>query len=358
MKHAFFADMGGFILETGDEVSIPLTAKQLHYLVVEGYISEARVTTEVISDKNVIEDKNKTDTVVRIITIAQTLWFIINCLGRAIQHLAITTLELTTLGFVATTIGVSLFWAHKPADIKIAQILKIDVTVNAIRSKAGIVALDNWFRTPLEFVDPKQDYFAIFWIYNVNILRKLHVVSERRHRPITSIRDDNFPEISFRNGYLWMAIPFGAVSCAIIFAGWNFWFPSPIERILWRISSLIFGGTLVCGVVYQFYLDVVEPWLQNYTWFRFTIKFQRPVWPGSKKLSSRSKNIAATLRNITADKDPAFSLPLKILFPAIFCASLYSFARLYILVEDVVSLRSLPPSAYETVDWTQFLPHV
>ena len=239
MKHAFLADMGGFVLETEDKVSMPLTVKQLHYLIVEGYICDDRVTTEVILDKTIIDDRNKTDAVVRVITVAQTLWFVINCIGRGIQHLAVTTLELTTLGFIATALAVSFFWAHKPADIKTAQVLRINATVADIRTRAGIVALDEWYRTPLEFLDPKQSYFGIFWVYNISILRRLHLVSAQRHRPITSIPDDNSPDITCQECFI--AIPFTAIFWAINIAGWNFWFPTPIERNLWRIASFVLG---------------------------------------------------------------------------------------------------------------------
>jgi hypothetical protein len=38
MRHAFFADMGGFVLHTGDDVVFPLNAIQLHWLVQHKYV--------------------------------------------------------------------------------------------------------------------------------------------------------------------------------------------------------------------------------------------------------------------------------------------------------------------------------
>ena len=38
MTHAFYADMGGFILHTKDWVPFPIDAKQLYYLVTEGHV--------------------------------------------------------------------------------------------------------------------------------------------------------------------------------------------------------------------------------------------------------------------------------------------------------------------------------
>jgi hypothetical protein len=53
LKHAFFADMGGFILHSDDWVSFPVNSKQLHYFVTEGYIpfSAVNLDSETIEDK-------------------------------------------------------------------------------------------------------------------------------------------------------------------------------------------------------------------------------------------------------------------------------------------------------------------
>lgn len=52
MTHAFFADMGGFILRSPDEVDLPLDAAQLFYLLSNGYIQYPKVAKEEIDDRN------------------------------------------------------------------------------------------------------------------------------------------------------------------------------------------------------------------------------------------------------------------------------------------------------------------
>ena len=37
---------------------------------------------------------------------------------------------------------------------------------------------------------------------------------------------------------------------------------------------------------------------------------------------------------------------------------LFFFARLFIVVEAFISIRSLPVGAYDTVNWINFLPHI
>jgi hypothetical protein len=112
MAHAFLADMGGFVLRPPDWADFPLDARQVHYLVTEGYVPY----TDAGVDMDVIMDKNKGDGTVRFIAVFQILWFSINCIGRVIQGLAIATLELTTLGFIVCTLGTYCLWAHKPLD--------------------------------------------------------------------------------------------------------------------------------------------------------------------------------------------------------------------------------------------------
>lgn len=36
----------------------------------------------------------------------------------------------------------------------------------------------------------------------------------------------------------------------------------------------------------------------------------------------------------------------------------YPVSRITLLVLAVISLRSLPPSAFDTVDWVEFVPHI
>lgn len=56
MKHAFFADMGGIHLQLPGVGPFPINAKQLHFMVTNGYMSFPESVTE-----DVINDRNKYD---------------------------------------------------------------------------------------------------------------------------------------------------------------------------------------------------------------------------------------------------------------------------------------------------------
>jgi hypothetical protein len=99
MKHAFYANLGGFFLCTLDFKPIPLDAKQLLYLINCKYINYP-----VYTEKE-IDDKNKMDVLIRFVSVIQILWFTVITIARAAEGLVITGLELTTAAFVFCSLG-------------------------------------------------------------------------------------------------------------------------------------------------------------------------------------------------------------------------------------------------------------
>lgn len=91
MTHAFFADMGGFVLQTKDYTTSPLTSRQLYFLVKERYLQFPHTTEQEI------RDKNKAESFVRIITTIQIFSFLLNSIVHTAQHFGMTTLELNPL---------------------------------------------------------------------------------------------------------------------------------------------------------------------------------------------------------------------------------------------------------------------
>lgn len=55
MKHAFFADMGGFMLRSPGWPDLPLNGAQLFYLIENGYVPYPAVSKEDIDDKNKLD---------------------------------------------------------------------------------------------------------------------------------------------------------------------------------------------------------------------------------------------------------------------------------------------------------------
>ena len=108
----------------------------------------------------------------------------------------------------------------------------------------------------------------------------------------------------------------GLVLCGLHLLAWNHRFPTRAESIIWRVccfvsvaSCLLYG---FCFVVYH------TRWLRpilKITWIR----------QGGDEI--------------------LFALP-------------YAIARLILIVLAFLSLRSMPSGVYETVPWTQYIPHI
>ena len=130
----------------------------------------------------------------RFVTIFQILWFSLNCLGRALQNLSVTTLELTTLGFILCTLGTSYFWIDKPMDVLRPIILRPNISIATILVNAGESAREPYKTTPLDnFVGHDRWSWCLYWGYWMNILGKLGIRFSARKRPVDKVPDDNFP---------------------------------------------------------------------------------------------------------------------------------------------------------------------
>lgn len=172
MTHSFYANMGGVILLTHDAGSFPVNAEQLHYLYLEGHMSRP-----VIARKAIL-DKNKAEPLVRAITLVQILWFLMQCIGRAIQGLALTALELSTIAFISSAVGTFLCWFHKPMDVETPVTIQLDTPVAAIQAKAGHLHTP-WSRTPLDFIHRRREWpWNIYWRWGLAVMtKKMHMSS-------------------------------------------------------------------------------------------------------------------------------------------------------------------------------------
>ncbi|CAN9270533.1 unnamed protein product [Alternaria alternata] len=146
IRHGFFADMGGILLQPKESSPFVVNGRQLAYLVEKEYIKCPDITAEEIWDKS------KADTLGKLITLVQASWLVIQLLGRAALRLSTTTLELSAGAIVFCTFGTFFCWLHKPADVQRGIVVTTDVTTAQILIDAGPVAAAPYRHTPLDFV--------------------------------------------------------------------------------------------------------------------------------------------------------------------------------------------------------------
>jgi hypothetical protein len=157
-----------------------------------------------------------------------------------------------------------------------------------------------------------------------------------------------------------LLISFAYVSLFVL--AWNFDFPTKIERTLWRIASLIQpGSVIVFWAISEFGFNTYPKLRTKFEQIFSVSQHQHPDDGGPKNKSTITKkfqHIAATLRNNSPHKDPAVDVPLKAILPIYVLGFVYCHARTFLLLEDIIELRSLPASAYLTVNWSAFIPHI
>ena len=181
-KHAFFADIGGFVLQTSDGISFFLDTKHIHWLLEHEAISITQFKKDFLLNSKTIDDRNKSDIFIRLIAVGQALWFCINLIARGGQHLAISTLEITTVGIIVNSVLVYYFWKDKPADVQMMETVDIKMTLSEIIQLEENDAAQTraYFRTPLDFTSRKVWSFGLFYNYLMNILKGMYPRSWRK----------------------------------------------------------------------------------------------------------------------------------------------------------------------------------
>ena len=117
-----------------------------------------------------------------------------------------------------------------------------------------------------------------------------------------------------------------AVFGAIHVAAWDAFFPSKVEMWLWRSSGAF-------------------------------IAFSGLLWLAINGLASISKRFDTFWESVLAMKAKSWVYGGIGALSGV-CGICFVFSRAYLVLEAFISLRSLPPGAYETPDWTQVIPHL
>ena len=107
---------------------------------------------------------------------------------------------------------------------------------------------------------------------------------------------------------------------------WFQYFPSKVEAWLWRASLLCIAASGLIWMVINMLAQFFPP---------FKTYWKKVTWLQTHWTSLVGLGILATV-----------------------CGLFYVMARIYLVVEAFISLRSLPASAYDTPDWTQVFPHI
>ncbi|KAI1442220.1 hypothetical protein F5Y02DRAFT_410275 [Annulohypoxylon stygium] len=187
--HGFYANMGGFVLKVkckGELHDLPLNCMALRENCRNPRkIGLSRLKIPRITDEE-INDKSKCDLLIKVITIGQLVWFVIQIAVRGTRGLAISELEIAVLAYAACTVFVFFLCLSKPKDIRI-----------------GLGPLPN---------DAVMPY------------------SHTRNHVVVG----NYVFYHIDIGCTIAGVVFGGIHCA----AWGSHFPTPTDQFLWQIASV------------------------------------------------------------------------------------------------------------------------
>ncbi|KAK0190280.1 hypothetical protein F5146DRAFT_1043556 [Armillaria mellea] len=244
MSHGFLVSMGGVVYPDGR----PVTLENLRQnpMLVDFLCG---------IEKKEINDRNKGDGLSKAVAVGQSMWFLLQCVARVAKRLPLTILEIVAIGYAFFTIINYAVWWHKPLEIAVPFRVseRIDTTPfpHAFQPPS-LNATASW--TPE--VEPRR-LPSLF----PKSMDAEHLKDWANFRILSLFfGGDIIPDVAGPSSEagvsrLWSGHPnnmrlflvvrcgncigtfFGAIYCA----AWNYPFIISIERILWRVCSVIFA---------------------------------------------------------------------------------------------------------------------
>ena len=312
LTHAHFLIMGGFTVRFNDdpEDQYVLIGDDLDKRLVDASNNESALIRDLICQVKVasLQDRSKGDVISKGLAAVQAGWFILSSITRGVSGLALTELEVSTLAFAMISLVLYILWWDKPQSVGI-QVL-IHPSLKLITNRASLEQQDevlhayDLLATPLGIIARSQwrtqSRAPSMWWTNSELELDLGTVESQRRIVLPSAIIGLF---------------FGAVHCI----AWKFYFPTMLERTLWRVCAVAVG----IGPGLVLLLTII---------FWFLVK-----------------------RNIIS-KDLYFWLlmVLGLILPYL----AFFTARTGLLVLSLTTLREIPSSAYQTVPWLSYIPHI
>jgi hypothetical protein len=316
--HGFFIIMGGFHAYTLDDSEDPKLAPGIPWYPLDQstVLRKYRDGEIQLPLEGEIQDKSKTDWLAKTLVLLQTGWFVIQCIARGVANLHLSELEIITLAYTIMNVGIYAAWWEKPRNVDRAVRVFMPKEVVA-KQRRNIPSISGWKvvgRYVLGPLIPGRDGVDLFTCSSVPTF-----YSGRPNH------DDDF----WQSVYIASAV--GAIFGAIHFIAWSYSFPSRIEHLLWRLSSVAMVG-VPASVLATTWFYTFAHWLDKY--------------------HDESLVMHICLMSV--------SLVLLLLAVIIFVPGplLYVFARFTTFVLAFKTLSSLPAAAFQTIPWTKWIPHI
>ena len=155
LAHGHLLGMGGFTLVDPDLRTASPKDQNGQVLTIDRFkelIERRDFDLPDITEED-IEDRSKGDILFKLIAILQTSWFIIQCIARGQQRLALTELELVTLALASLNAVTFAIWWHKPLGVQKPVRIYLKIEARIVVDVASVDDLQRDRRVDLSFGD-------------------------------------------------------------------------------------------------------------------------------------------------------------------------------------------------------------
>lgn len=309
LTHAFLADSGGIALQLQTGELAPLSAKQLAWLIEQGYTRLPEIKEKDISDKT------KADTCTKTLAFCQTAWFLIELVWRAVERLPVTPLELASAALALTSLTTLSFWFRKPMDVQQPYIIKLGQLMTSVRKPEIDTSTEVYIDVAaLDQVEPRA-YISRKWSRRLlSLICRMGLQKQCMDR----IPNDRDPQLLGFRQHATLGVVTAAFA-SIHFLDWYFPFATNVESIIWRTNCCVMWSLLaVYGTA-----EVIICHMENY-------------------------------QNLGMDTASGYKLRWPVCLWFLVPAIIYFCARVVLIVGVIVNLWSLPKEAFVQVQWATF----
>ena len=344
--HAFYAVMGGFAfhgcydddtpkslfeISTNPRCTVEVPKRDTLIYIMEHF---PHIITDIAEDY--ILDQAASSGLSKALLIIQVAWFCTNCASRLFQHLPLSLLEVSTAAHSFCTLLTYFVWWSKPLNVAAPTLLR----EKAAREVYALLKCSNDEHDKALDVAQKRAAGDSSMPTGPLGSEKIDLAAgalqhllPTPNRPLLSKafrkRDRMLVPGIFRIDFLneKISIPLTLCICPMIyglphFLAWSDQFPTPLERMLWHVSSFV----VTCSGLFEIFLAF-------FTWL--IVEFD------TFKFNNRVKNLLAVAGLISG-----LVVPLA-----------HVVASGFLIVESVRQLFFLDDAAYQLPAWSNYWPH-
>ena len=286
-----------------------------------------------VSEETIL-DRAQSNGMSKALLIVQVAWFCTNCASRLIQRLPLSLLEVSTAAHGLCTLLTYFVWWSKPPNIpepmilrgkearEVYALLKCSPTEynGALEVARRMLAGDS--SVPIEGKPAKITLAANALL---RILQMDKVPEESPSSDAMGGVVDSFPgsfDNNCRDDLLveWTIMAASPILYGLIhLLGWNHQFPTPLERRLWRVSSVVVTCPGLVGVSLLLWEKYVKRFIKAYRGWKY--------------------------------RDPLVHLIAELI------TVVHTLASVFLVVESFRQLFFLDPAAYQLHSWSNYWPH-